>query len=136
MKKGMIDVEQSGLNGSKKKIPFFTLKWIGGFLLLGVGSLAHVIVLPFCDLVVLSTITSLGIVMNNILSVIFLDERIVWIYDSIAIGLILLGSLLIVFLSDYSETKYTPDDIRELVFSAATLIFNIIYLVFIVITTA
>ena len=134
MKKGMIKVEQSGLNGSKKKIPFFTCEWIIGFLLLGIGSLVHVAVLPFCDLVVLSTLSSLGIIMNNILSVLFLGERIVWKHDAVAISLIVGGNLVIVFLSDYSETNYTPEDIHNDLYSAATIIYSSVGLVFTVLT--
>ena len=136
MKKGMIEVENSGLNGSKKKIPFFTCTWLIGFGCLIVASIVHVSALPFCDLVLLSTTTSVGILMNNILSVIYLDERLVWSYDIIAISLIIGGSLTIVLLSDYSETTFTPDDIRDLIFSEHTLVFVIVLLVFIVFTIA
>lgn len=130
MKKGMIKVEKSGLNGQKKKIPFFTCEWIMGLLLLGIGSLVHVAVLPFCDLVVLSTLSSIGIIMNNILSVLFLGERVVWKHDAVAIGLIIAGNLTIVFLSDYSETSYTPDDIHKDLFSVTTLVYTSIGLIF------
>ena len=134
MKKGMIEVENSGLNGSKKKIPFFTCTWITGFIVLGVGSIIHVVALPFCDLVVLSTNSSIGILMNNILSVIFLNERVVWSYDIIAISLIISGCLTIVLLSNYDTTTYTPDDIKDLIFSVHTLVFMIILVIFITVT--
>ena len=118
MKKGMIEVENSGLNGSKKKIPFFTCSWIAGFFVLALGSIIHVVVLPFCDLVVLSTNSSIGILIADVLSVIYLNERVVWAYDITAISLIISGSLTIVLLSNYDETRYTPDDIKALLFSA------------------
>ena len=134
MKKGMIEVENSGLNGSKKKIPFFTCTWITGFLVLGIASIIHVAALPFCDLVVLSTNSSIGILMNNILSVMFLNERVVWSYDIIAISLIISGCLTIVLLSNYSTTTYTPDDIKDLIFSVHTTVFMIILFIFITVT--
>jgi len=63
------------------------------------GSIIHVLVLPFCDLVVLSTITALGIVNSNFISVIYLKEKVVWKYDGPATFLIISGSILIVSLS-------------------------------------
>jgi len=73
-----------------------------GLLIVGIGSIINVSVLPFCDLVVLSTIGALGILMNYGLSIIFLEERINCRYDAPACALIIVGSLTIVFLSDYS----------------------------------
>ena len=134
MKKGMIEVENSGLNGSKKKIPFFTCSWITGFLILIVASIIHVSALPFCDLVVLSTSSCIGILMNNIFSVMFLNERVVWTYDIIAISLIISGCLTIVLLSNYDTTTYTPDDIKDLLFSVHTTVFTIILFIFITVT--
>ena len=134
MKKGMIEVENSGLNGGKKKIPFFTCKWLTGFLCLAIGSLVHVACLPFCDLVVLSTNSSVGIVFNSILSVIYLGETVVWRYDLVAYTLIIGGSLMIVLLSSYEEQEYTPDDIKALLWSDTTLVFFLIFVVFTVLT--
>lgn len=134
MKKGMIEVENSGLNGSKKKIPFFTCTWLTGFIVLLIASIIHVAALPFCDLVVLSTNSSIGILMNNILSVMFLNERVVWSYDIIAISLIISGCLTIVLLSNYDTTTYTPDDIKDLIFSVHTTVFMIILFIFITVT--
>ena len=134
MKKGMIKVENSGLNGTKKKIPFFTCEWLTGFIVLIVASLIHVACLPFCDLVVLSTNTSIGIVINNILSVIYLGEKVVWKFDIVAISLICFGSLLIVLFSKYDEVKYTPDDVKELLWSPTTYVFMGLFLVFTVFT--
>ena len=72
--------------------------------------------------------------MNNILSVIFLNERVVWSYDIIAISLIISGCLTIVLLSNYDTTTYTPDDIKDLIFSVHTLVFMIILVIFITVT--
>ena len=134
MKKGMIKVENSGLNGTKKKIPFFTCEWLSGFVVLTVASLIHVACLPFCDLVLLSTNTSIGIIINNILSVIYLKEQVVWKFDIIAISLICFGSLLIVLLSKYDEVKYTPDEVKDLIWSTTTYVFMILFVIFTVFT--
>ena len=134
MKKGMHKVENTGLNGTKKKIGFFTWQWMSGFALLLLGTIINTVVLPFCDLVVLSTIGALGILMNNALSVIFLREKMVWRYDLPAILLILSGTITIILMSDYSETTYTPDMIRELLWSETTLVCAIVAVTFTVAT--
>ena len=38
------------------------------------------------------------------------------------------GSLVIIFLSDYSENKYTPELVKELVFSTTSLVCAIVAL--------
>jgi len=134
MKKGMIKVEQTGLNGSKKKLGFFTWEWILGFFLLCVGSLIHIGALPFCDLVLLSTDTAIGIVGSEILSIFILKEKIVWRYDATAIILIIGGCLTIVFLSSYEPTVYTPDIILGLIRSSATLVFSVTGLIITLLT--
>ena len=122
------------MNGGKKKIPFFTCLWLLGFVFLTITSIIHVAVLPFCDLVVLSTNSCVGIIFNNILSVIYLDERVVWSYDIPAISLIIGGSLTIILLSNYDDTTYTPEIIRGLIFSPQTLVFVVTLAVFLVLT--
>ena len=134
MKKGMIKVENTGLNGTKKKIGFFTCEWLTGFAFLTIGSIVHVAALPFCDLVVLSTNSSIGIVFNNILSVMYLGEKVVWVYDITAVSLIILGSLIIVFLSNYESTTYTPEEIHTLLFSTSSLVFASVTIVFSILT--
>ena len=71
---GFMEVEKCGLNGTERKIPFFTCQWLKGFLLMFIGSILHVCVLPFCDLVVLSTSTATSIIFNTVLSVHYLGE--------------------------------------------------------------
>ena len=136
MKKGMHKVENTGLNGGKQKLGFFTCQWIFGFLILGLGSLIRVVVLSFVDLVILSTIGAFSILFNYLLSIIFLGEVIVWKYDVPAISFILGGSLVIIFLSDYSENKYTPELVKELVFSTTSLVCAIVALLITFVTIA
>ena len=82
----------------------------------------------------MSTISALGILINYGLALVFLDEKIVWRYDLPAIILILGGSLAIIWLSDYSETVYKPDLIRELLWSTKTLVCAIIALILTLLT--
>ena len=123
MKKGHIEVENSGLNGKKRKSPYKTKKWIMGLVCLIVGNGGHIVALPFLDLVVLSTGTALAIVINTILSIMYLNERFVMKYDLTAFSLIISGSIMICLLSDYSETTYTPEMINDLIWSFKTGLF-------------
>ena len=82
-------MENTGLNGTKRKIPFFTCRWLVGFALLVVGSILHVAALPFASLVVLSTGTATSIIFNNLLAVFYLGEIFNWKVDSIAYTLII-----------------------------------------------
>ena len=91
-------------------------------------------VLPFVDLVILSTGTSIAIVLNTLLSVLYLGEKFVPRYDVTAFSLIIGGSLIICLISDYSETTFTPERIRELMSSAPSIIFMLFQVIVAVIT--
>ena len=127
MKKGFIKVENTGLNGTKSKSPYLTWEWIVGLLMMSVGSFIHVAVLPFIDLVVLSTATALAICLNTVMAVWYLGEKFLLKYDIPAFSLIIGGSLAIVLWSDYSEKSYTPERIKKLMVSTGTIIFMLIY---------
>ena len=129
MKKGFIKVENSGLNGSKRLNPYITCEWIFGFFIMATGSFIHVAVLPFADLVILSTGSAIATVLNTIMAVFYLGEKSLLTYDIPAFTMIVGGSLAIVGLSDYSETTYTPDSIKGLMSSAGTMIFMMLYIV-------
>lgn len=101
---------------------------------LALGSIINTSVLSFVDLVVLSTIGAFGILFNYILSVLTLGEVIVWKYDLPAVVFILAGSLVIIFLSDYSEEKYTPEIVKQLVWSTTTLVCFIVAFVITLLT--
>ncbi|MFN9897379.1 MAG: hypothetical protein ACK55Z_01020, partial [bacterium] len=57
-----------------------------------------------------------------------MGEKAVWYYDLPAFFLIIGGCLMIIFLSDYSDTIYTPDTIKQLLFAWNTCLFMILYL--------
>ena len=96
---------------------------------MAIGSVIHVIVLPFVDLVILSTGTGISIFLNTLLAVFYLGERFKPKYDVPAFILIIGGCIAIVLLSDFSDTEYTPEDIERLIISTPSLIFFILYLV-------
>jgi len=89
---------------------------------MGTGAIINVSVLPFCDLVVISTVGAFCILINYALSISLLGEKIVWVYDLPAVLLMIGGCLMVILLSDYSENTYTPDRITDLLFSAISLI--------------
>ena len=128
MKKGFIRVENSGLNGSKRLNPYYTCEWIFGFFILITGSFIHVAVLPFADLVILSTGSAIATVLNTLMAVFYLGEKSLLSYDIPALTMIVGGSLAIVGLSDYSDTTYTPESIEDLLISSGTMIFMLLYL--------
>ena len=97
MKFAHIDAEKS------QKAAFLTCKWILGVLCLIGGGVIHIVVMPFCPLVLLATNSATAIVMSAILSVWFLDESLVWRYDLPAFALISGGTTAMVMLSKETE---------------------------------
>ena len=84
----------------KKQIPYFTWRYALGFVLLTLSALIHGAVLPFCDLVLLSTLTAAGIVISTLLSIRYLGERFICKYDLPSFTLIIIGCTTIVALSN------------------------------------
>jgi len=77
------------------------------------GGAIHVVTLPFCPLILLSTSSSFAILMSTGLAVMCLKERISWFYDSIAFALISSGTTAIVFMSKENETQLDAQDVKE-----------------------
>ena len=84
-----------------------TWRYILGFVLLTISGLIHSAVLPFADLVLLSTMTAYGILFSTILSIRFLKENFICKYDLPSFILIILGSATIVAFSNQEEKEYT-----------------------------
>ena len=122
-------MENTGLNGTKRKIPFFTCRWLVGFALLVVGSILHVAALPFASLVVLSTSTATSIIFNNLLAVFYLGEIFNWRVDSIAYTLIIGGCLAIILVTPEDDTDYDPAKIKSLILSTDSAILVSIHIV-------
>ena len=59
-----------------------------------------VLVLPYCDLVLLSTTVGMSIIMSNLLAMYFLKEKIIWKYDIPAFFLVVAGCTSIVLVSE------------------------------------
>jgi hypothetical protein len=71
-------------------------KWILGFILIVLNVLCHSLIVPFCDLTLLSCNAATAIIANMILSTQVLGEKFVWQYDMLAMTLIAFGSVTIV----------------------------------------
>ena len=86
-----------------EKNPLTNVKWLSGLACLVIGSIVHVVLIPFCPLVLLATNSASAIVMSAMMAIYFLDERIVWRYDLAAFTLIAIGTTVICLLSKESE---------------------------------
>ena len=123
MKLAILEVEKSGMNGQKKKNIYCMKRYIIGFCLLFIGSVWHVVVLPFCDVVLLSTNTATGILMALWLSIKYLGEKPVYKYDIPSAVLIVTGCLLICVLSSYSDKTFTSEEIHTLLTRPSSIMF-------------
>ena len=70
-----------------------------GFACVIIGSLLNLVALPFCDLVLISTTVGIAIVVNNLVAMWWLGEKMIWKYDVPAFILVVGGSTAIVLLS-------------------------------------
>ena len=95
--------------------------WLLGLVCVVTGGVLNGAMLPFCDLVLLSTTVGLSIIFSNLLAVRFLGEKLVWKYDLIAFFLVIGGCTAIVLLSKTEEKELTPDKVKELLFSIPTI---------------
>ena len=102
----------------KAKSPFCTLRYIIGLILLIVSALIHAATLPFVDLVLISTLTAVGIIISTLLAIKYLQEKFICKYDLPSFILIILGCTTIVALSNQEETEYSPEQIKELLTSS------------------
>ena len=127
MKLGQMKVESAGLNKTESKQAYMTCEWFSGFLLLMIGNVVHIVVLPFVDLVILSTGAALAICCSVILAVFYLEEKFFCRYDLPAMTCLLGGSLMIILLSDYSKVNYTADMVKDLIWSTSFATFMILY---------
>ena len=84
----------------------------------------QVVALPYADLVLISTNAITAILFNTFLSIRYLGEKFVWKYDVPALTLMSLGALVIVLVSEADEKKFTPEEIKELLTSLQSIIFN------------
>jgi hypothetical protein len=86
-------------------------QWVSGLALVFVAATVHAAVLPFADLVLLSTHCCWALVFCQVLSRIVLKEKLMVRYDMPAMVLLMSGCMIIVFNCNFEEVTYTADDI-------------------------
>ena len=115
---------------SKNKTPVYrNIKWSFGCLLILTGILVQLAVLPYADLVLISTNSISAIAFNTLLSVKCLGEKFVCKYDLPAFLFMGAGAITIVMLASTTEKVFNREMIvdiltsnRSLYFGAGTLI--------------
>ena len=98
------------------------VNWIIGFLSLILGSVLNVVALSYGNQLLLASTSSLSIIFNTLMAVIFLKETLHR-SDIIAITLICTGSLLFLLLAKNQDTEYTEKQLFDLYLSPLSLIF-------------
>ena len=109
-----------------------SFKYAAGMTCLVIGNIIHVVVLPFCPVILLAINSSTAIVMTAVLAIVFLKERIVWRYDAVAFLLISGGCTGIVLLSQSKESESTTEDVVRQLTSLRTIFFCAFYIAFVV----
>ena len=89
-------------------------------------------VLPYADLVLISTNSITAIAYNTFLSICFLGEKFIWKYDMPAFAFMGLGSITILFLASTSDKEFTHDQIYEMLTARQSLIMASIVVAFLV----
>ena len=110
MKKAHVDVEKQI---SQSSSAYCSSKFFGGSVCLITGSLIHLLVLPFCPLVLLAMNSATAIVISALLAIQYLGERIVWRYDLAALLFIAVGCTGIVILSHSTENQLTSAEVEK-----------------------
>ena len=94
-----------------------------GFFFMIMGTLIHVMVLPFLDLTLIAVNAVVGIIFSVLLSIIILGEQIVPKYDISGLIFISMGCSGIVVFANKNEQTFTGQQTVDLLLSAKTLIF-------------
>ena len=89
--------------------------------------MGHLLVLPFCDLVLLMTNTAIAVIISNLLSIWILNEQAVYKYDIPAIICLTAGCLTIVFLANYDEINYSAERVVELLTMPVSIVIYTLY---------
>ena len=82
-------------------------------ILVVITNLGHFIALCFADLTLIACNTSSAFLMNVGLSIKYLDEKFVWKYDMVAIILVMIGTIMIILLSNKDRQVFTVQSLLE-----------------------
>ena len=119
-------------NDSGRNSSVCSFKYAAGMTCLVIGNIIHVVVLPFCPVILLAINSSTAIVMTAVLAIVLLKERIIWRYDGVAFLLISGGCTGIVLLSQDKESERTTEDVKRQLTSWRTILFCAFYIAFVV----
>ena len=108
--------------------------WILGFSLSVFGGTVGVLVLPYCDLVLLSTTVGMSIIMSNLLAMYFLKEKIIWRYDIPAFFLVVAGCTSIMLVSEQDDQKLDRAAVLRLLKTPQAIVFFALTLVVLVVS--
>ena len=90
--------------------------WLAGGGIIVLGGTIQFLVLPYADLVMVSTNMISGIIFNTFISI-KLDEIFLCKYDFPALGMMSIGALIIVLIAKPNENQYTKQEMIELLTS-------------------
>ena len=98
-------------------------KWVLGLAFVTLNVCCHSVIVPFCDLTLLSCNAASAIIVNLLLSTRFLGETFVCRYDLTAMLLIATGSITIVINAHTEQVDFSAEEIRHLLLEPRTIIY-------------
>lgn len=131
-KLGHREVEKNESAGSRAHCT--SLTWWMGTLLLAVGTLIHLVVLPYADLTLLAANGAVAILANLLLSIWLFNERFIWKYDLTAMLLLIGGTLAIVFVANKKQATYEGQELLDLIGDTKAVVFFIVVALMILLT--
>ena len=103
---------------SDARKPFYcNPMWLAGGGIIVLGGTIQFLVLPYADLVLISTNMITGIIFNTFISIKFLGEEFMCKYDFSALSMMSIGALIIILIAKPNEEMYTKDQIVALLTS-------------------
>jgi hypothetical protein len=100
-----------------------TSLWFAGFGLEFFAGIAHIFVLPYANLVLLTSTSSLAVVFSVMLAIGVLGEKINPKYDIASVVLIVTGSVLTIGLANPSDKVFTKNTVKQRLSSTASIWF-------------
>ena len=116
-------------SSNKKPVYCHCIWWIGFWMII-IGGGMQVGVLPWVDLVLISTNSITAIAFNTFLAVRYLNEKMNWKYDMPAFTLMGIGGFIIVMLANAQNKTFTSQEIVDLLTSKQSLIFASLAVIF------
>lgn len=109
-----------------RKSGFITCTWVLGFLLSMFAAIVHASMTAFADIVLLSFNAATAIIIQVVLSMVFLKEVFIWRYDLPALILIISGSTCIIMTANFSELHLDVDTIKGCLTSVKSIAFYVV----------